>query len=159
MQRSVKTNIRSAIFNIDLSFQYWKIHLIDSISGTLSIESPEVTSDTEYDFYIASSVNGISKPAQKLIKLTILNCSASDCKICKNASSKTCEVCSSEYYLASGVWEASSETAQTLRTTTKLLIIVITGIILINSILNLSSLASLWMIINQHQLYFILIKN
>ena len=131
--------------------------IIDSISGILSIESPEVTSDTEYDFYITSSISGISKPVQKLVKLTILNCSPSNCQKCKNTNSKTCEVCSSGYYLASGAWETSSETAQALRTTTKSVIIAITGVIVINSILNLASFASLWMTINQQQLFFLLL--
>ena len=49
---------------------------IDSVSGVLSVNSPEVSLDTEYDFYINSAVSGVSNPIQKLIKLIITNCAA-----------------------------------------------------------------------------------
>ena len=49
---------------------------IDSVSGVLSVNSPEVSLDTEYDFYINSAVSGVSSPIQKLIKLIITNCAA-----------------------------------------------------------------------------------
>ena len=49
---------------------------IDSVSGNLSINAPEVSLNTEYDFYINSAVSGASSPIQKLIKLIITNCAA-----------------------------------------------------------------------------------
>ena len=49
---------------------------IYSVSGILSINAPEVSSNTEYDFYINSAVSGVSSPIQKLIKLIITNCAA-----------------------------------------------------------------------------------
>ena len=49
---------------------------IDSASGILSINAPEVSSNTEYDFYINSAASGVSSPIQKLIKLIITNCAA-----------------------------------------------------------------------------------
>ena len=49
---------------------------IDPVSGILSINSPEVSLDTEYDFYINSAVSGASSPVQKLIKLIITKCAA-----------------------------------------------------------------------------------
>ena len=53
---------------------------VDSVSGILSINSPEVSLDTEYDFYINSAVSGVSSPIQKLIKLFITNCAAKNWK-------------------------------------------------------------------------------
>ena len=47
---------------------------IDSVSGILSINAPEVSLDTEYDFYINSAVSGVSSPIKKLIKLIINSC-------------------------------------------------------------------------------------
>ena len=47
---------------------------IDSVSGILSINAPEVSLDTEYDFYINSAVSGVSCPIKKLIKLIINSC-------------------------------------------------------------------------------------
>ena len=49
---------------------------IDSVSGNLSINAPEVSFDTEHDFYINSAVSGVSTPIQKLIRLVITNCAA-----------------------------------------------------------------------------------
>ena len=46
---------------------------IDSNSGTLAITEPNVDADTEFDFYINSINIGLTSPAQKLIKLNIIN--------------------------------------------------------------------------------------
>ena len=52
---------------------------VDSVSGILSINAPEVSLDTEYDFYINSVVSGGAlNPIQKLIELTITNCAANN---------------------------------------------------------------------------------
>ena len=47
---------------------------IDSSTGELKISAPSVTSDTDYKFYVYSSINGFTNSVPKLIKLTILNC-------------------------------------------------------------------------------------
>ena len=89
---------------------------IDSVSGILSINAPEVSLDAEYDFYIDSAVSGASSPIQKLIKLIITNCAAKNWKKCISTNSLTCETCLSGYALSSGVWNIppASETAKTL---------------------------------------------
>ena len=102
---------------------------IDSVSGMLSINSPEVSSDTEHDFYINSAVSGVSSPIQKLIKLIITNCAAKNWKKCISTSTLTCETCLSGYVLSSGVWDipAASETAKALsKTTTEILFVILT---------------------------------
>ena len=84
---------------------------IDSVSGMLSINSPEVSLDTEYDFYINSAVSGASSSIQKLIKLIITNCSAKNWKKCITTSTSilTCETCLSGYVLSSGVWDIPAD--------------------------------------------------
>ena len=47
---------------------------INSSSGVLTIKAPNVSSDTEYYFYINSKITGVSNSIKKLIKLTVLNC-------------------------------------------------------------------------------------
>ena len=136
---------------------------INSTSGALTIIAPEVATDTEFDFYISSSISGVSNPIQKLVKLTILNCLPSNWKQWLNTSSSTCETCKSEYNLISGIWvvqsqKVASESAKALSTTTKILLGITTIIIVLTSILNISSLANLWMTINQLQLLFIKFK-
>ena len=62
---------------------------INPSTGALSITAPEVNSDTEYKFFINSAVSGITNPVQKLIKLTVTNCSAANCQKCISTSSSS----------------------------------------------------------------------
>ena len=128
---------------------------IDSVSGILSINAPEVSSDTEHDFYINSAVSGVSSPIQKLIKLIITNCAAKNWKKCISTNSLTCETCLSGYVLTSGVWDipTASETAKTLSKTTTSAVIAITVIVVLASMINTASIVNLWMTINQLQLF------
>ena len=141
---------------------------IDSVSGILSINAPEVSLDTEYDFYINSAVSGVSNPVKKLIKLIIINCAAKNWKKCITTSSLTCETCLSGYVLTSGVWDISktttsqnsqttSETSKALSKTTTSAVIAITGIVILTSMINTASIANLWMTINQLQLFIFVI--
>ena len=124
---------------------------IDSVSGILSINTPEVSSDTEHDFYINSAVSGVSSPIKKLIKLIITNCAAKNWKKCISTNSLTCETCLSGYVLSSGVWDIS-KTVKALSQATTSAVIAITGIVVLTSLINTASIADLWMIINQLQL-------
>ena len=141
---------------------------IDSVSGILSINAPEVSLDTEYDFYINSAVSGASSPIQKLIKLIITNCTVDNWEKCISINRLACETCVSGYVLTSGMWEISktktsqssqttSETAKVLSKTTTSVVIAITGIVALTSLLNTANIASLWMTINQLQLFFLLL--
>ena len=135
--------------------------VIDSVSGVLSINAPEVSLDTEYDFYINSAVSGVSSPVQKLIKLIITNCAAKNWKKCISTNSLACDACVSGYVLTSGVWDISktttSETTKALSKTITSVVIAITGIVVLASTMNTASITNLWMTINQLQLFFILV--
>ena len=142
---------------------------IDSVSGVLSVNSPEVSLDTEYDFYINSAVSGVSSPIQKLIKLIITNCAAKNWKKCISTNSLTCETCLSGYVLTSGIWDISktttSQSSKSSQTTSEIVkalsktitsvVIAITWIVVLTSMMNTKSIASLWMIINQLQLFIL----
>ena len=148
---------------------------IDSVSGSLSINSPEVSLDTEYDFYINSAVSGVSSPIQKLIKLIIKSCADKNWKKCTSTSTLACDICDSGYVLTSGVWDISktttsqsshtSQSSQTTSETAKVLIKITTsaviatmGIVVFASMINTASIADLWMIINQLQLFIFVIS-
>ena len=133
--------------------------VIDSVSGILSINAPDVSSNTEYDFYINSAVSGVSNPIQKLIKLIITNCATKNWKKCISTNSLTCETCLSGYVLSSGMWDIpkASDTAKALSKTTTSLVITTTGIVVLTSMINTASIANLWMTINQLQLFIFII--
>ena len=46
---------------------------INSSTGTLTVTAPNVSADTEYDFYVDSTISGVANPVKKLIKLTVTN--------------------------------------------------------------------------------------
>ena len=127
---------------------------IGSTSGALTIIAPEVALDTEFDFYINSDVSGVSSPIHKLIKLTILNCISSNCQRCVNSSGSICAVCISGYDLNSGTCVQNLDVAKALSSATKAMGGAIIGVSIFTSLLNAASLASLWMTINQLQLFW-----
>ena len=64
------------IFNIDCISKYGNSNIpswvrIDLDTGLMSMTTPSVDQDTEYDFNINTNVDGVSNPVQKLIKLTV----------------------------------------------------------------------------------------
>ena len=158
---------------------------IDSVSGILSINAPEVSLDTEYDIYINSAVSGVSNPVQKLIKIINTNCTVKNWKKCISTSTLTCETCLSGYVLSSGMWDISktttsqssqssqssqtttsqssqittSETVKALSQTLTSAVMATTGIVVMTSMINTASIANLWMTINQLQLFIFVILN
>ena len=150
--------------------------IFNSASGELTFTAPNVSIDTQFYLYINSAISGIAGPIQKLIKLTVLNCSPSNCQKCMNPSNTIWEICSPGYNLISGAWispqsssspsptpslnsTSVSDTAKALSTTTTSTVALITGITILTSLMNLSSMASLWMTINQLQFYFFISSN
>ena len=155
---------------------------INSSTGVLNILTPDVSSDTEFDFYINSAVTGIASPVQKLIKLTVLNWISLNWQKWISTSGSIWDIWNSGYYSNSGVWgtsppnsnssqnsssqssnsssqssNTSSNTAQTLSTVIKSVVGAIVGCVVLASFMNSSSIASLWMTINQLQVSFLLL--
>ena len=132
---------------------------IDSTSGILSITAPEVAKDTEFDFYISSSISSYPNPVQKLIKLTIVSWSVMNWKKCSTTNGLICEVWNTGYSLSSGAWNIiqSSETAKDISKVSASVTIVTGGCVAFASILNTSSIASLWLTINQLQVFLLLL--
>ena len=101
---------------------------VDVNTGLLTITSPEVEQDTNYSFYVNAMITGVSKQIQKLIKLTVTN------------------------------WDTwGSQITKDLSVTTQYIIWATVTITSITSMLNVTSGSSLWLMINQVQLFFLLL--
>ena len=146
---------------------------IDSATGFLTIVAPSVSSSTTYSFYITTTISGVSSPVQNIINLTVKKCTVGNCQICTINDSSICETCNPGYSLSLGSWNlpniqpiqpaqptqqetSISETAKLLSTANQIIIGVIILISVGSSLTNLSSMASLWSIINQMQILFLL---
>ena len=134
--------------------------------------APAVSVDTDFSFYINSIIPGATGAVEKLIKLKILKCNASNCQKWLNNSTYW-DTCNSGYTLNSGVWNlanagtTNSNTSNTVENKTDtaiVLSIVIQSIfaaslvtVLLSSITSTSLMASLWSIVNQMQILFLLL--
>ena len=94
----------------------------------LTITSPEVEQDTNYSFYVNAMITGLTLQTQKQIKLTVKDWST---------------------------W--GSQTAKTLRITVQSIIGIIMVVSVIYKLLNVSSGSNIWLLINQVQLFFLLL--
>ena len=149
---------------------------INSATGVLNIVAPSVSSSTTYSFNILSTISGVSSPVQKIINLTVNKCTVGNCQICTITDSSICATCNTGYSLSLGSWNlinipptqptqpiqpiqpiqqetSVSETAKLLSTANQVFVGAITLISVGTSLANLSSMASLWSVINQIQIF------
>ena len=144
---------------------------INSATGVLTIVAPSVSISTTYSFFISSTVPGISGPVQKIINLTVKKCTASNCQICAVSDSSICATCNSGFSLSSGSWNLietqsaqqntqpaqqetkRSEVAKLLSITNQVVVGAIIFISVGSCLTDLSSMASLWSVINQIQIF------
>ena len=114
--------------------------------------------DTEFNFYAISTVSGASNPVQKLIKLTVANCLVLNCQVCSSSSTSICTTWNSGYNLNSGVWNIqksevlASTTSQSLGSTLSGIVGSTFVITTITSLMNSTTMASVWTMINQMQM-------
>ena len=136
--------------------------VIDSSTGVLNVTAPIVSADTEFDFYIDSTIAGVSQPIKKLIKIIILDCKAANWSKCKNTNSSVWEVWNSGYALSSGSWTLQrtnvttnipTDIAKNLSISTAF---VGAAVILLSALvgaINSSSIVTLWTTIHQLQIF------
>ena len=134
---------------------------IDSSTSVLSMTTPNVDTNTEYDFYINSVSSGSSDPVQKLIKLTVVNCAVVNCLKWSSSSVSTCEVWASGFTLSSGTCVSSqsgtssgstSEEAKALGIFILVLIIATLFVVTALSLKNKTSMWSFWSMVSQMQM-------
>ena len=130
---------------------------IDSNTGKLAIYALGVKADTVYDFNISSSDKGISNPAQKHIQLTVIKWQVLNCQKWSNSNSSIWVIWNTDYTLKSESWIIASDTAQVLSITGASLLGISFWVITLTSLINPASTASLWSMINQAQLLFLLL--
>ena len=150
---------------------------IDLDTGLMSMTTPSVDQDTEYDFNINTNVDGVSNPVQKLIKLTVICWQLLNWQKCSSVNSSIWTTCDSGYSLISGTWHSSnskntqnsqssnnkqnsiseaSAISQLLSFIIILIVWVWLLIVTLMSLINSLSMNGLWAIINQIQLFFLL---
>ena len=132
---------------------------IDSSTGVLTIAAPSVDADTEFDFYVSSSISGLSSSVMKLIKLTIANCQVQNWQKCSSSSYSTWTSWNLDYVLKSGAWvkNVASTEAQVLTKTVTSMVGASMWVVSALSLLNTSLIVNLRSIINQIQLLFLLL--
>ena len=123
----------------------------DSSLGTLTIKAPIIDADKEYDFYVVSTISGLS-PIKKLIKLKITKCLVQNCKICSSSNGMIWSIWNYDYTLTSGLWIGGSTTAKSLGATTISSIGITIGVTSTTSFMDNSSISIIWSIINHVQL-------
>ena len=132
---------------------------INPVTAELSMTAPSVSADYDYYFYIDSGITGSANFVKKLIKITVIKCTANNWD--KWSTSKTIwEGWASGYNLTNtGTWyipivpePVVSESAQAMTTTTKSMTGSTAGIVGGFSLANTSSLSSLWSMVNQMQI-------
>ena len=101
---------------------------IDTNTGLLTIASPEVNKDTSYSFNVNAVITGVSQQIKKSIKLIVKDWST---------------------------W--GSKEAMELTISIQSIIWVIIIVSVITCMLNVASISSLWSLINQVQLFFLLL--
>ena len=101
---------------------------VDANTGMLTITSPEVDKDTNYNFNVNAMITGLTLQTQKQVKLIVKDWST---------------------------W--GSQTAKTLSITVQLIIGVVMVVSVISCIFNVSSGSSIWLLINEVQLFFLLL--
>ena len=141
---------------------------VDSTTGVLAVSAPEVSIDTEFSFYISSSIGGVTGPINKVLKIVVLNWVAQNCQTWSISSASLWATWNSGYILNSGVWYSPSSSTSTSTTNisdnanllsklVQVLVIAAAFIDIISAVANSSSIASFWSMINQLQLLFLLL--
>ena len=148
---------------------------VDSTSGSLTVATPNLLRSTSYSFYLTSTVSGVSSNIQKLVTLSIIIWSDANWQTW--SSSETWTTCKSGYTLSSGTWviptpapSSASNTKAIINTNTELLntasgekvtVVVFVSVALATALLlsipDASSTAWLWSLINQVQIFFLLL--
>ena len=132
---------------------------IDSVSGQLTINAPISTSDVQYKFYVSSAISAVSCPILKPILLTVTAWKVANWQTWISGSSSTCSAWVSDYALNTGTWVYSSEltqqTAEALKSTSVAIVTTVSCLVVVSSIMNTSSMASLWSLVNQVQIFCI----
>ena len=100
---------------------------IDTTTGKLNITAPDVTADTEFNFYINSILSGVTDTIQKRIKLSVNNWSVPNWKIWLSTSNTICDIWNSGSASPSEALVTTSDTAKAFTSTSISLVFATSG--------------------------------
>ena len=160
---------------------------IDSSTGQVTVNTPSVSSTTDYSFSIASTITGVTSAVSQTINISVFVWGVQNCQTWSTTSSTVWSVWNSGYTLSSGTWtkttsgtsssssSSSSSTTETVtpainadpqlqstavaaQTTTVTTVAVSAGAVgASNAASSTSSPAGFWWMVNQLQLFFLLL--
>ena len=143
---------------------------INSSNGELAINSPEVSADTDVYFYVNSKITGIVDFVQTAIKLTVKDWPVQNWLKCQSIGSSVWLQWNNGYTLNNGICSLNSNSQTSAISSdkssddTKVVNIVLQAVFgatamigIISTILSTSSMASFWSLVNQVQLFFLLL--
>ena len=164
---------------------------ISSSTGQLTITTPNPAVNTDYPFYISSTISGVTGAVNKLITITISSWIVSNWQVCQATDVAIWTACTSGYTLSSNSWSltptstnspsttsptspANSSTSNnstsssindnfdlkiTAQVSKNLIVasfIASSVSLLISNTSMASSISTIWLVINQVQLFFLL---
>ena len=136
---------------------------IDSSSGVLTLNTPDVSSDTEYNFSVSSSISGTSTLVLKHIKLSVQMCIVVNWSKCSKTNRLYWDTCNSGYNISSGLCylpkpkiesKIEPNNEKTFSIVLQVFAWITLVICLISSYMNPSSISSFWSMVSQLQLFF-----
>ena len=153
---------------------------ISSTTGQLTITTPNLSSNTDFSFYINSAISGNSGTYSKSITISVFaSWTDTNCSTCSSTSASVCTSCNTGYTLNSGSWTiqqtatASSSTssvtyaintdpnlkstANSEKTVASSLVLATASSSIASSILAATSTINMWWMIGQIQLFFLLL--
>ena len=130
---------------------------VDINTGQLNISAPEIDAITTFRFYINSVVAGTQNLIPKLIILTVIRCDLNNWKTCSNINGSTWTTWNSGYYLSNGQCAPLLSTSQGLSATTQSVTGAAAWAAVMSSMISASSLSSIYSLVSQLQLFFLLL--
>ena len=147
---------------------------INSSTGELTIDAPEVSTDTDVYFYVNSKITGTADFVQTVIKVTVKDWPVQNWLKCQSIGSSVWVQWYMGYTLSNGIGtncsktqssgnaseskdNANNKSAITLRIVLQVVFATTALIEVISKMLNASSMASFWSLVNQVQLFFLLL--
>ena len=137
---------------------------IDSTSGVLTLNTPDVSSDTEYNFRVSSLISKASTPVLKHIKLSVQMCLVVNWSKCSKTNRLYWDTCNSGYNLDSGLCylpkpKIESKIEKNINKAFSIVLQIFAWIILVIcliwNLMNPSFISIFWSMINQLQFFFL----
>ena len=143
---------------------------INSSTGELTITTPNPASNTDFPFYISSTISGVSSSINKLITISVVEWTVSFWQVCQTSDPSVWVTCNLGYTLSSNKWsetisESPSSTNSDPQSTTSATSTSIPqaptsvsqATTSISIAVSATSIASIWLMINQFQTFFLLL--